>query len=56
MLRFAAVTRAKGTVLVTAYRRTYWAFMLSGGSAVYNLDWSYTVCRESQSRILPCCC
>lgn len=39
-----SATRAKGTVLLTASRHTYmyWAFMLSGGAAVYNLDWAYT--------------
>ena len=38
-------TRAKGTVLLTAYRRTYWGFMLSGGASVYNLGNTQAICR-----------
>jgi hypothetical protein len=30
------------TAGLAAYRRIYWGWMMAGGGAVYNLDWSYT--------------
>jgi hypothetical protein len=32
-------------------RRTYYAWLLSGGGAIYNLDWSYAVSCESGTKV-----
>ena len=49
----AAVMAAASNHTLTAFRRTYWAWMLSGGGALYNLDWSYTVGSEAGTHTGP---
>eukprot|EP00035_Acanthoeca_spectabilis_P008946 m.160568 g.160568 ORF g.160568 m.160568 type:complete len:492 (+) comp14558_c0_seq1:112-1587(+) len=39
--------------MLTAYRRTYWGWMLSGGGALYNCDWAYTVGHEAGTATYP---
>jgi hypothetical protein len=38
-----AALHAAGQNRLAAYRNTYWSWAMSGGAAIYNVDWSYTV-------------
>jgi hypothetical protein len=47
------IVAASGNDTLSAYRRTYWAWGLGGGAAVYNCDWSYTVGHENGTATDP---